>query len=203
MNSISLEDITTIQQSKTLEFLNNDGTDSKNISNTLKSFNSNSQNNLKGESWDKVRAKYTVYDEALTQHSSIASEISQTIQSIITELQNAMNGYDSIDISKLDELKQQKTSCESKIASIKNMMSQTKFNFKTFTYEPVYNNAELQKSLDAEIKILQELEKLIQTIENIKEICEKAIAKLNSLIQKMSTICSNIEQITPSDKVQV
>ena len=44
MNNVTLEDIMTIQQSKTLEFLNNDGTDSQTISQSIKNFNSNSQN---------------------------------------------------------------------------------------------------------------------------------------------------------------
>ena len=154
MNSVSLEEITQIQTSKTLEFLTNDGTDSQTSAGSIKSFNSESQNHLKGEAWDKVRAKYAKYDEALSKHSTIASEMASTIQSTLSELQAAMNGYDSIDLSKLDEIKQQKRDCEAKIDNIKSMMNQKKFNLKTFSFEPVYDNAALQTSLDAELKIL-------------------------------------------------
>lgn len=198
MNSVSLEEITQIQTSKTLEFLTNDGTDSQTIAGSIKSFNSESQNHLKGEAWDKVRAKYAKYDEALSKHSTIASEMASTIQSTLSELQAAMNGYDSIDLSKLDEIKQQKRDCEAKIDNIKSMMNQKKFNLKTFSFEPVYDNAALQTSLDAELKILAELEKLIATMEILKGICDKAEAKLNGLLQEMSTIAASIEEITPS-----
>ena len=172
MDNITLEDINLIQESKTFEFLSNDGTDSTNIAGSIKNFTSQSEGILKGEAWDKVRAKYTKYDEALSKHSTIANDISSTIQSTIAELQSSMNGYESIDLSKLDAIKEQKNACEDKIDNIKSMMNQKRFNFKTFTFEPVYNNAELQASLDAEIKILEELTKLIMTMEIIKDICE-------------------------------
>lgn len=203
MNYVSLEDITTIQQSKTLEFLNNDGTDSQTISQSIKNFNSNSQNHLKGDVWDKERAKYAVYDEALSKHSSIANEMASTIQSIISELQAAMNGYDSIDISKLDEIKDQKRACEANIDSIRSKMNQKRFNLKTFSFEPVYDNAALQVQLNAELQVLAELEKLITTIEIIKAICDKGEAKLNSLLNEMSAIAAGIESITPSEAVAV
>ena len=203
MNNVTLEDIMTIQQSKTLEFLNNDGTDSQTISQSLKNFNSNSQNYLKGDVWDKERAKYAVYDEALSKHSSIANEMASTIQSIISELQAAMNGYDSIDISKLDEIKDQKRACEANIDSIRSKMNQKRFNLKTFSFEPVYDNAALQVQLNAELQVLAELEKLITTIEIIKAICDKGEAKLNSLLNEMSAIAAGIESITPSEAVAV
>ena len=203
MNNVSLEEISTIQQSKTLEFLTNDGTDSQTIAASIKNFNSNSQNHLKGEEWDKVRAKYAKYDEALSKHSTIANDMATTIQSTISELQAAMNGYDSIDLSKLDEIKQQKRDCEAKIDNIKSMMNQKKFNLKTFSFEPVYDNASLQASLNAEMQILQGLEQLITTMEIIKAICDKAEAKLNGLLQEMSTIAAGIEEITPSVAVAV
>ena len=203
MNNVSLEEITQIQTSKTLEFLTNDGTDSQTIGASLKSFNSESQNNLKGEAWDQVRAKYAKFDEALSKHSTIASDMAATIQSTLSELQSAMNGYDSIDLSKLDEIKQQKKDCEAKIDNIKSMMNQKKFNLKTFSFEPVYDNAALQNSLNAEMQILAELEKLITTMEIIKAICDKAEAKLNSLLQEMEAIAAGIEDIVPSVAVAV
>ena len=203
MNNVSLEEITQIQTSKTLEFLTNDGTDSQTIGASIKSFNSESQNHLKGEAWDKVRAKYAKYDEALAKHSTIASDMAATIQSTLSELQSAMNGYDSIDLSKLDEIKQKKKDCEAKIDNIKSMMNQKKFNLKTFSFEPVYDNAALQNSLNAEMQVLAELEKLITTMEIIKAICDKAEAKLNSLLQEMATIAAAIEDITPSVAVTV
>lgn len=203
MNNVSLEEITTIQESKTLEFLTNDGTDSQTIGASIKNFTSNSQERLKGEAWDKVRAKYAKFDEALSKHSTIASEMASAIQSIISELQAAMNGYETIDISKLDEIKQQKKDSEAKINNIKSMMNQKKFNFKTLTFEPVYDNAALQASLEAELQILASLEQLIATIENIKAICEKGEAKLNSLLEEMATISASIEEITPSVAVEV
>lgn len=198
MNNVSLEEISIIQGSKTFEFLANDGTDSSNIASSIRSFTGDSPNYLKGETWDKVRAKYTKYDEALARHSTIANEISTTIQQTISEIQAAMAGYDSIDISKLEELKEQKKQCEQKIENIKHMMNQKRFNLKTLSFEPVYNNAELQASLDAEMQILAQLDALIKVIETIKAICDKAEAKLNGLLGEMQTIAAGIEDITPS-----
>ena len=129
--------------------------------------------------------------------------MASTIQSTLSELQSAMNGYDSIDLSKLDDIKQQKKNCEAKIDNIKSMMNQKKFNFKTFSFEPVYDNAALQNSLNAEMQVLAELEKLITTMEIIKAICDKAEAKLNGLLQEMATIAAGIEEITPSVAVAV
>lgn len=203
MNTITLEEITAIQQSKTLEFLTNDGSDSQTIGATLKNFNSNSINHLKGEAWDKVRAKYAKFDEALAKHSTIANEMASTIQSIISELQAAMNGYDSIDLSKLDEIKAQKRSCEATIDNIRAKMNKKRFNFRTFSFEPVYDNAALQIQLDEQLQILAELEKLITTMEIIKGICDKAEAKLNGLLDEMSAIAAGIETITPSEAVAV
>ena len=201
MNNVSLEDISLIQQSKTFEFLSNDGIDSTNIATSIRSFNSGSQNHLKGEAWDKVRVKYTKYDEALTKHATIATTISTTIQSTLQELQNAMVGYDSIDLSKLEELKSQKKACEEKIENIKNMMNKKQFSFSSFSFEPVYDNASLQTSLNTQVNLLSELEKIIKTMETIKAICDKAEAKLNELLNEMTTISKNIEDITPSEKV--
>ncbi len=203
MNNVTLEEISVIQQSKTLEFLTNDGTDSQTIGASIRNFNSNSQDQLKGEAWDKVRAKYAKYDEALSKHSTIANEMASTIQSTIAELQAAMNGYDSIDLSKLDEIKQQKKDCEAKIENIKSMMNQKRFNLKTFSFEPVYDNAALQTQLNAEIAVLEQLTQLITTMEIIKGICDKAEAKLNGLLDEMTAIASGIEDITPSEAVTV
>ena len=129
--------------------------------------------------------------------------MASTIQSIISELQAAMNGYDSIDISKLDEIKDQKRACEANIDSIRSKMNQKRFNLKTFSFEPVYDNAALQVQLNAELQVLAELEKLITTIEIIKAICDKGEAKLNSLLNEMSAIAAGIESITPSEAVAV
>ena len=198
MNNVSIEDINLIQQSKTFEFLSNDGTDSANIASSIRSFNSDSQNHLKGEAWDKVRAKYSKYDESLTKHSTIASTISTTIQQTLNELQSAMSGYDSIDLSKLEDLRTQKKSCESKIENIKTMMNKKQFTFSSFSFEPVYDNAALQKNLDTQTKLLAELDKVIKVMEHIKSICDKAESKLNELLNEMTTIATTIEEITPS-----
>lgn len=203
MNNISLEDINLIQQSKTFEFLSNDGIDSSNIASSIRTFNTDSQNNLKGEAWDKVRAKYSKYDDALTKHSLIATTLSQTIQSTLSELQNAMAGYDSIDLSKLEDLRAQRKSCESKIENINSMMNKKQFSFKSFSFEPVYDNATLQKNLNTESQVLNELDKIIKQMENIKAICDKAEAKLNELLNEMITIEKGIEEITPSVAVAV
>lgn len=203
MDNITLEDINLIQESKTFEFLSNDGADSTNIAGSIKNFTSQSSNILKGEAWEKVRTKYTKYDEALSKHSTIANDISSAIQSTITELQSAMNGYESIDLSKLNAIKEQKNACEDKIDNIRSMMNQKRFNFKTFTFEPVYDNAQLQANLDAELKVLEELTKLIMTMEMIKDICDKAEARLNELLAEMTTMATQIEEITPSVAVAV
>lgn len=203
MDNVTLEDINLIQQSKTFEFLSNDGMDSSNIAGSIRNFTSESPNHLKGEAWDKVRGKYNKYDEALSKHSTIANDISSAIQAIIAELQAAMNGYDSIDLSKLDEIKEQKRSCEATIDDIRSKMNQKRFNFKTFKFEPVYDNAALQASLNEQLKILEELDKLITTMEIIKGICDKGEAKLNDLLAEMAVISAGIEEITPSVKVEV
>ena len=78
-----------------------------------------------------------------------------------------------------------------------------RFNLKTFSFEPVYDNAALQVQLNAELQVLAELEKLITTIEIIKAICDKGEAKLNSLLNEMSAIAAGIESITPSEAVAV
>ena len=54
MDNVTLEDINLIQQSKTFEFLSNDGMDSSNIAGSIRNFTSESPNHLKGEAWDKV-----------------------------------------------------------------------------------------------------------------------------------------------------
>ena len=53
------------------------------------------------------------------------------------------------------------------------------------------------------MQILAELEKLITTMEIIKAICDKAEAKLNSLLQEMEAIAAGIEDIVPSVAVAV
>ena len=53
------------------------------------------------------------------------------------------------------------------------------------------------------IKRAYELEKLISTMELIKSICDKAEARLNELLAEMATISAGIEEITPSEKVEV
>ena len=63
MDNVTLEDINLIQQSKTFEFLSNDGMDSSNIAGSIRNFTSESPNHLKGEAWDQVRGKYNKYDE--------------------------------------------------------------------------------------------------------------------------------------------
>lgn len=201
MNNVSIDDISTIRESKTFEFLGNDGVDSLQIGDTLQNFNTNSSDILKGEAWDKVRAKYGKYNELLSKHSNISTDMSSAIQGIISELESAMNGYDSIDVSKLDELKIKKTSCESRISEIQSMLNATRFDLKTFRFVPVYDNAQLSASLNEEQKILNEINKLIGVIENIKAICAKGESKLNNLLEEMNTISMGVENIVVSNSV--
>ena len=54
-------------------------------------------------------------------------------------------------------------------------MNKKQFSFKSFSFEPVYDNASLQNSLNTEMNLLAELDKIIKTMETIKEICDISI----------------------------
>lgn len=202
MNYVNTEEFNTILNTKSFEFMANEGIDSDNIGSNLKSFTSNS-GNLKGEAWDKVRSKYNKYDELLTKHKTISQDMTSLIQSIISELKTAMGAITSIDLNKLPELKQQKTTCENTIKQIESQMAQRRFNIKTFKYEPVYDNASLQATLDSQRSALNELDKLITRMENIKAICDRGTSKINTFMQEMNQISSEVQEITRSNKLEL
>ena len=172
------------------EFRGNDGLNSLKIKNAIDNFTNYSVNAFQGEIWDKVRAKYDKYDECLSEHARISEIMTTTIKSILSELQQAMNGYDSIDLTQLEDLKQKRTICENKILEIQNMMNESNDN-----------NSSLFDSLNCQKNTLDELNKLISITENVQNICKQSEQKMSSLLEEMTRLSSKTEEITPSKKV--
>lgn len=180
-----------------------DSNDSNSMNETLDDFIENSINSLTGEGWDSVRNKLGEYNTLLVQRMNVASRLGEAIQNALKLLTDYIGDYESLDTSKLEEIKLARNECYSNICSLENMLKQTR-EIEVDGVKKVVNvydagaiNAKLNNLRNA----LLELDNLIKKIEGLDEIYLKAEQMLKDAFADVESFGSSVSNIVPTKEM--
>ena len=201
MTKIYLDEINSALGFSTFDTLEQDTKDSTNTSGSIDSFIYQSGTKLSGEQWDKSRAKMGVYKSALAKRGEIAGILSTAIKEALELLKEYLGTDEMLDSEKLPELKEQKQVCEDAINNLEDMLRQTKTDAKG-NIVPAYDSKEVNAQLALAKETLKEIERLIEKIEGLDEVYQKAISILDTAYQAIVEYAKEVAGIKPSGKYQ-
>ena len=197
MTKIYLDEINSALSFSTFDTLEQDAKDSDGVSNAIESYVYQSGGKLQGEQWDKTRTKMGVYQEALGKRGEIAGVLSAAIKEALELLKDYLGTDEMLDSSKLPELKDAKSTCENSISTLEDMLKQTKTDANGNTV-PVYNSDEVNAQLALARETLKEIERLIEKIEGLDEVYNKAVGILEAAYQQVVAFAKEVAGIKPS-----
>lgn len=165
--------------------LEQDASDAISLANTIKSFNDSSTKNLKGNSWNLVRAALTEYTDVLTIRKEIAKELADTIKSVNNSIIAKLGTYDSLNTDDIEEEKAILSRCQASLVNIKENSSDK-------NKENINNNTALIYDQ------INEAKKMIKQLEELQAAVAAARQKLSSLASSNSNYSSKIAGIIGS-----
>lgn len=146
----------------------------------MSDFLTSSTTKLVGNGYDAVRAKLSLYNDALSKQVKISQNLSNNIKAANNIMINYMDGYDMLDDANIDDIKNSIADTKSFLDWLKSYSTVTRTNSKGETVtESVRNgtNAEIESWTG----ILHEFEHLLELLENLKPTDESAFSLLDSV----------------------
>ncbi len=201
MAKIYLDEINSALGFSTFDTLEKDVKDSGSTGTAVDSYITDSTEKLTGEQWDKTRDKMGIYKSALGKRGEIAGALSSAIKEALQILKDYLGTDEMLDSEKLPELKEQKQVCENSISTLEDMLSQTKVDDKGNTVH-VYDTEEVRAQLALARETLKEIERLIEKIEGLDEVYNKALGILEGAYQQVVEYATQVSGIKPSGKYQ-
>ena len=205
MPKIYLDEIDAVLGSGTCSSLSTDSQESKTTKDALTSYISESKSTLKGEQWDKSRAKMEVFSEALQTRIALAEELMEAIKKALTLLKDYLGEDSMLDTEQLPEYQKQREICVSSIDKLNAMLTETHqvphtgSDGKTYyTTEPVYDSATIQAQIDQAKQVLAELDRIIKKIEGLEAVYNQALAILEEAFAGLQPFQGQVTSITPS-----
>lgn len=209
--TLQINALNDLKKSSSVELITNDqfihGDTKTNMTNFI-----NDTTVLKGEQWDSVRNKMSLYNKMLEKRSKVAANLSLAINDAVKVLLDYLGDDLYLDPSKLEEIKHTKQQCENLIADLESSINskqqvekvdeQGNSSFKT---EYIYSYAEREefrnKINELRNETIPKLNKLIAKIEGLPEIYEKAKEIIRTAYSEIESFSNEVNSITPSDKV--
>ena len=205
MPKIYLDEVEAVLGSGTCSSLSTDSTESKSINDSLTSYINTSQSTLKGEQWDKSRAKMETFNAALKARMELATKLGEAIQKALTLLKDYLGEDAMLDTEQLPEYQQKRQECQACIDKLNAMLTETHTVTHTdangqpyTTQELVYDTATVQAQIDLATETLKELDRIIQKIEGLEAVYNQAMAILEEAFAGITPFQNQVTSITPS-----
>ena len=209
MAKVYLDEIDAFLGSNTFDVLTNDSNNSKSINSSIDSFINGSKEQLVGVNWDGYRTKMGQYNEAFNSGMQIASKLGDAIKEALQLLKDYLGDDLMLDSSKLEYYRQQKTICENSIDTLKGMLSQTTTveskdsNGNSIqTTQLLYNTSEINSKISLAEETLTELNRLINKIEGLDEVYNKADSILQEAFSGLESFGTSVTSITPDGRFE-
>lgn len=203
MAKIYLDEINAALGFSTFDTLEKDTSDSSRLDKALDSYVSDSgtKTKLAGDAWDQTRTKMGTYKDALATRASVAGTLSTAIKEALNLLKDYLGTDEMLDTEKLPEMKEQKKACEDAISNLEAMLKETKVNDEGKTVH-VYNTDEVNAQLTLAKETLKEIDRLIEKIEGLDEVYNKAVAILDAAYESVLAFGKQVGAIKPSGKFE-
>lgn len=205
MPKVYLDEIEAVLGSTTCSSLSTDSQEGKTVNETLDSYINGSKSTLKGEQWDKSRAKMQTFSDALKMRMELAQKLGEAIQEALKILKEYLGEDAMLDTSQLSEYQSQRQICQESINKLNSMLQETEpvqhtdANGQTYvTYEHVYNTADVQAKIKVAQETLTELDRIIEKINGLEAVYNKALGILQEAFAGISPFQSAVSSITPS-----
>lgn len=209
--SVHIDDLSTTMNATSYKTINNDSSKVYGASTSIQGFMSDTTV-LKGDQWNRVRNKMGEYNALLNERGEVAGFISEKIAEAIQLLADYLGEDEWLDMSKLDEMKESKRRCEKEIASLEASIDSKKTVYytnalgKTVSRQEYVYSASERASMRAKINTLreelQELNRLIEKTEGLKEVYEQAMQIVKVALAEAQRYNQSVNSITPSKQVQ-
>ena len=203
MPKVYLDEIEAVLGSGTCSSLSTDATESKSINDSLTSYINTSQSTLKGEQWDKSRAKMETFNAALQTRMELAEKLGSAIQQALSLLKDYLGEDAMLDTDQLPEYQQKRQECQACIEKLNAMLTRTvthtDANGQPYTtQELVYDTAAVQAQINLANETLKELDRIIQKIEGLEAVYNQALGILEGAFAELTPFQNQVTSITPS-----
>jgi hypothetical protein len=199
MAKIYLDEINSALGFSTFDTLEQDVKDSGSANNSIDAYINESSTKLSGEQWDKTRTKMGVYKDALSKRAEVAGILSEAIREALQLLKDYLGTDEMLDSEKLPELKEQRQACAEAIKNLQGMLNEKKTN-DAGEEVPAYNNDEVRAQIALAEETLKEIDRLIEKIEGLDEVYNKAVDILDGAYQSVLAFGKTVSGIKPSGK---
>lgn len=144
--------------------------------------------------WKTVLDKLSEFSSALGKASLAGTELSDSIDKVITLVVEFVGDeYESLDCSKLDEIKQDRIQLNGELSSLRQQIRNLE-KMESGSEEDVPIDYSRLYQLESQIS---ELDKLIDKLEQLKIIEEKALKTLEEAYGKLQSVSQSISEIKP------
>lgn len=188
MKTLSKNELDLAKQFSTNDDLSNDVAYANSMSSSIDDFITNSKK-LTGEAWDIEKNKIAELNKKLHKQTLIAKELSDAIKKAINKLLTAIAPDETVNIDEksIEEIKNQISICKREIISLKGSLN----SYITVTKEggitkrlPLKEGnptryAELSTKLGNQDKLLTELERMQQKMQDLKVVAEEVKKELD------------------------
>ncbi len=168
MAKLYLDELEAALSFQGLKNLTTDVADADKMISTLDGFISGSTEYLSGDPWNGVRTKVESYKKAMESRKKIAGELHSSIEEGLKMLISYMGEYQMLDSSQLNDCITKRNECESTISSLRSKLS-------TAT-----NTASIRNQISAAESILEDLNKIIEKLEGLDGVYNKAMGIFES-----------------------
>ena len=169
-------------------FLEQLSSENQSLINSLKQFNTNSPNILKGSAYDAVRNRISFYIDAFEKQSLIFDNLKHNITVLNNAMINYMEEFSSLDDTYIDQTRTTIENAEKQLAYLESQVNNSKLN------STVRNQIS-----NAIIKLKQEiirLKKILEKLVGLKPKDNELDTQFSNTKQDIDAFCTAISKIT-------
>ena len=211
MAVIVSEELELANNFKTFDQLKDDIESANSMNGVIDAFVENSST-LKGETWDSVKSKMTLYKSALSNIANVSNILSEAISKALKELMDFISPYESLDTADIpkiqNEIKLSNTNIDNIIAEMNSTIpievegkdgKKTTASVSLSESNPSRYNS-LKADLTAARELLDNLTKQLDKLNQLEAKYTKVKADLDEAFASVEGMNANISQIVPTQE---
>ena len=178
MTKVLSGDLSSMNSSAVITLLKDTAEDSNKVLNRISTFINNSKTVCKGGGYDAVRAKMSLYLDALRKQSKICVNLSNNVVCANNSMFNYMEGYTELDNAKLPEINNSINEADRTISWLREIVYDYEYDNKGQIISVNSHTRGDQSLINSWVSVLTELKKLREKLENLESADSSAYSSI-------------------------
>ena len=178
MTKVLSGDLSSMNSSAVITLLKDTAEDSNKVLNRISTFINNSKTVCKGGGYDAVRAKMSLYLDALRKQSKICVNLSNNVVCANNSMLNYMEGYTELDNAKLPEINNSINEADRTISWLREIVYDYEYDNKGQIISVNSHTRGDQSLINSWVGVLTELKKIREKLENLESADSSAYSSI-------------------------